>query len=208
MDAITMKGNTVEEAVEAALKVLGVQREGVEVKVLKEGKGGVLGVFGAEPAEVEVSVRGASKDFALNLLQGILDRMGFMALASVAKEEEGGVSLAIRGEDMGRIIGKEGATLDALQAIVGVAASKKAGRKVRVVVDAQGYREKQRQSVEKMAREKAAEVKKTGKEIMLPPLSGRERMYIHLALEKDPDVRTYSEGERDQRRLIIAPKTQ
>ncbi|MCX5750253.1 MAG: KH domain-containing protein [Candidatus Saganbacteria bacterium] len=206
MDTMVMKGNTVEEATEAALKVLGVKREDVEVKVLKEGKTGVLGVFGVEAAEVEVSIKGSSKDFALSFLQGILDRTGFMALVSVSKGENEDVSLSIRGEDMGRIIGKEGATLDALQSIVGVAASRKAGRKVRVTVDAEGYRDKQKQSVEKLAREKAEEVKRTGKEVMLPPLTGRERLFVHLVLEKDPDVKTYSEGERDQRRLIIAPK--
>jgi len=206
MDKLIMKGNSVEDATNAALEVLKAKKEDVEIRVIREGKGGVLGIFGAEQAEVEVWPKASPSSFAQEFLQGILDRMKFMALASVTKEEIQGIEMNIRGEDMGRIIGKEGATLDALQIMVGIAASRRMARRVRVVVDAEGYREKQNKKTERLATEKAAEVKSTGKEIMLPPLSARERRVAHMVLQDDPKVKTYSEGIGSERRLIIAPK--
>ena len=73
MSSVKMKGRTVEEATEAALQVLSARRDEVDVKVLKEGKGAVLGIFGGEEAEVEVSLSIESAEKGRRVLQEILD---------------------------------------------------------------------------------------------------------------------------------------
>ena len=105
MKSIIMKGKSVDEAVEAALAVLGVDKNKVNVNVITEGKPAVMGIIGGEEAEVEVVEQGSAAEEANQSLQNILDKMGLLAIAEVAGEVEGEVKLAVKGEDMGRIIG-------------------------------------------------------------------------------------------------------
>ncbi|MEE8637718.1 MAG: Jag N-terminal domain-containing protein, partial [Candidatus Margulisiibacteriota bacterium] len=113
MKRMRMKGKTVDEAVSAALAVLGGEKDKSKVVIISEGKVGMLGVIGGEEAEVEVVLRESVEEDAKQVLQEILDKMAFLAVVEGQKDEEG-VQLDIKGEDMGRIIGKEGATLKAL----------------------------------------------------------------------------------------------
>lgn len=206
MRSVRMKGRNVEEAVEAALAVLGVSKNEVDVKIISEGKAGVLGVIGTEEAEVEVVAKGSIESEASQILQNILDRMGFLAMASVDKIDEGEVFLVIRGEDIGRIIGKEGSMLDALETIVSAIVSKMFGQRVRIHIDAGGYRAKRIRALERLAEDAASEVAATGKEKILPYMPADDRRIIHLYLSNHDKVKSYSQGEGRNRRLIIAPR--
>ena len=206
MKKVKMKGKTVDAAVNAALEVLGRKKEEVEVRVLSEGKEGVLGVFGGEEAEVEVQTKETVGEKGRELLQETLDKMGFMTLVSLAKEEEETVYLDIKGEDMGRIIGKEGTTLDALQYLIGMMLTREHDRRIRVVADAGGYRKRRARRLERVAEEAAVEVERTGREVALSPMPAADRRAIHLALKGNPKVTSFSLGERGERHIVVSPK--
>ena len=204
MKKVQMKGKTVDAAVDAALQVVGGKKEDAKVFVLTEGKGGVLGI-GAEEAEVVVTVREGVLADAKQALQEILDKMMFLAMVE-GIEVEGGAELTIKGEDLGRIIGKEGGTLRALEILVGRMVGRLYDERIRVGVDAGDYKEKRDRALERLANDAADEVAKTGKEKMLPQLDARDRRVVHMYLKEKPEVTTYSEGQGRERRLIIAPR--
>jgi spoIIIJ-associated protein len=208
MGSINMKGKTTDEAIELALQVLGKTRDEVDVRVISEGEGGVLGVFGAKEAEVEVSPKASMGEAARALVQEILDKMQFLTLVSIKEEAEDTINLEIKGEDMGRIIGRAGATIDSLQYLSSIILSKKSARRIRVLVDAEGYRERRQKVVTDDAQIVAKDVEATGKERALPPMSAADRRLIHIYIqEKFPGLTSYSKGEGANRQVVIAPKT-
>jgi spoIIIJ-associated protein len=205
--SVKMKGKTVEDAVSMALQVLGKTRDEVEVKVLSEAEGGVLGVFGGKEAEVEVSIKLPVGDEAKSVVQEILDKMGFLTLVSIKNEENDTVQLDIKGEDMGRIIGRAGTTIDSLQYLSSLILSKKHSKRVRVLVDAEGYREKRQKIVTQDADVIAREVESLGKEKAFPPMTAADRRIIHMHIQdKYPNLTSFSIGEGSSRHLVIAPK--
>ncbi|MFA6431137.1 MAG: RNA-binding cell elongation regulator Jag/EloR [Candidatus Margulisiibacteriota bacterium] len=206
MKSIIMKGKNVEEAKKNAMQVMGVGEEKCEVRVISEGKSAVMGIIGGEEAEVEVMVKGTMEEEALQILQNILDKMGFMTIVNVEKGEEGQIELNIKGDDMGRIIGKEGNSLKALEILVRSILFKMMNEKAHVSIDAGGYKEKRIKSLERLAQDVVDEVKSTGKEKRMPQMHAGDRRIIHMFLKDNPDVTSYSSGEGDDRRLVIAPK--
>lgn len=205
--SVKMKGKTVDDAVSLALQVLGKTRDEVDVKVLSEAEGGVLGVFGGKEAEVEVSIKLPVGDEAKSVVQEILDKMGFLTLVSVKNEENDTVQLDIKGEDMGRIIGRAGTTIDSLQYLSSLILSKKHSKRIRVIVDAEGYREKRQKMVTQDADLIAKEVERSGNERAFPPMSAADRRVIHIYIqEKYPNLTSFSNGEGSNRHLVIAPK--
>jgi spoIIIJ-associated protein len=206
MKTVRMKGKTVEEATAAALAVLGASKEEAEVKIISEGKAGVLGVIGGEEAEVEVRVRESAGEEARQILQNILDKMGFLAIVEVVREGVDIAELEVRGEDMGRIIGKEGNMLRSLEMIVAAILFKLFGRPISISIDAGGYRRKRVGALERLADEVASEVERTMEEKVLPRMSASDRRVIHLHLANNPKVVTFSRGEGEERRLVVAPR--
>lgn len=204
MSSVKMKGRTVEEATEAALQVLSARRDEVDVKVLKEGKGAVLGIFGGEEAEVEVSLSIESAEKGRRVLQEILDLAGFIALVSVVREEGDYLYLEVKGEDMGRIIGKNGATLTALQILVSSILSRQAQKRCSVLIDAEGYRKRQEERAARIATEAIDEAVSAGKEVTLPPMDAAERRLVHMAVKEDGRATSFSRGEGSDRRIVIS----
>ncbi|MFA4858127.1 MAG: RNA-binding cell elongation regulator Jag/EloR [Candidatus Margulisiibacteriota bacterium] len=203
MKTIRMKGKNVEAAVRAATEVLGLASDQVVVRVINEGKGGVLGVFGGEDAEVEVVEKLSPEDTACSFLQDILDKMGLTAIAKVAGKEEDRYILDIKGENAGRIIGKDGAMLEALQVLVTTMASRAAKERVAVVIDAEGYRERRRHAIGRLVEETIRDVERLGVEKMLPPMSPADRRIVHLIVKENPKLTSFSVGERPNRRVVI-----
>lgn len=206
MKSVRMKGRSVEEAVNAALAVLGVDREKARVRVIFEGKPAVMGIIGGEEAEVEVFVLESIGEEARQALQNILDKMGFLAVADLVSEDKNSVKLLVKGEDMGRIIGKGGAMLKALEVIVAAILWKMFGDPIHVAIDAGGYKEKRVRALERLARDVAEEVVRTGEEKVLPFMEASDRRIIHVYLANNSGVITFSKGEGKNRRLVVAPK--
>ncbi len=139
------------------------------------------------------------------LLQQMVDLMGLEGVVEIAECTEEEVRLNVEGADMGLLIGRHGATLDAVQLIVAIAANRKVDDGARIIVDAENYRARHQAMIEGRAHKLAQEAKETGKEVVVPNLKAYERRLMHLALKNDPEVETYSEGEGDDRVLVISP---
>ncbi len=112
----------------------------------------------------------------------------------------------IAGKDSGTVIGKRGATLDAIQYLTSLVANKGGEEYVRVVVDAENYRAKREAALEKFALRLSDKVARTGRSVKLEPMNPYERKVIHSTLQKDSRVTTRSEGEDPYRRVVIEPK--
>jgi spoIIIJ-associated protein len=145
-------------------------------------------------------------DEAAVIVQEILGKMGLSALATVADETEDQVTIDMAGNDIGILIGRHGETLQALQLIVGGIFHRRTGSSARILVDAEGYRERRAEQLRQRARHIADQVRESGREAVLDSLTAYERRIVHLELADDPDVYTYSEGEGDNRSLVISPK--
>lgn len=205
MDSVKMKGRNVEEAVAAALEVLGAKKEEVDIVVLKEGKGGVLGMFGGEDAEVEVSKAGSPAEKAKSILQEILDLAGFTTSVSIEVGDDGQSLLEVKGDDLGRIIGKDGATLIALQTILSSILSRKAGRRESVYIDAQGYKKRRGEKMKSIATDAIEEALSRNKEVILPPMPAPDRREVHMAIQEDGRATSFSQGEGSERRIVVSP---
>ncbi len=109
----------------------------------------------------------------------------------------------VKGENLGVLIGKRGQTLDALQYLVSHVVNKKQEPFLRVKLDIGSYREKQENKLRAFARNAARRVKQSGKPYVLDPMTPNERRIIHAALQRDRYVTTHSEGEGEQRHVVI-----
>jgi len=145
-------------------------------------------------------------EIASEALQAIINRMGLRASVVVTEDTSEQVVLNMTGADLAILIGRQGETLNALQLIVGVIANRAAAGRARIVLDAEGYRERRAEALRQRAHEVARQVKETGREALLESLLAFERRVIHLELAEDPDVYTYSEGEGEDRALVISPR--
>lgn len=140
-----------------------------------------------------------------DLLQRMVDLMGVNGTVHIAEQSEDEVRLNVEGEDMGLLIGRHGATLDAVQLIVAIGANREVSEGARVIVDCEDYRARHQAMIEDRARRLAEDARESGKEVVVPNLKAYERRLMHLALKSDPDVETYSEGEGNDRVLVISP---
>lgn len=146
------------------------------------------------------------KQTLLKMLDDILGAMNVAAKPVVKLVEGDEMTVEIQGADVAILIGRQGQTLDALQYLLSIAANRICGTRWRLILDADGYRDRYREVVEKKAFEYAAAVKAEGQEAELEPQSARDRRIVHMALADDPDVYTYSEGEGDSRHVVISPR--
>lgn len=217
MESLEVSAKTVDDAIELALKELGVPREQVEVEVLKKGKPGFLGI-GAEEARVRVTklpsleAERTSVTLAKEILQRLLDLMKVSASVAVKESPSAAmpgrppIALDIRGEDLGILIGRRGQTLSSLQYLVYLMMSHQMKTRVHLSIDVEGYRERRQEALRNLALHMAERVKSSGQSIILEPMPSSERRIIHLALQDYPGVTTQSSGEGESRKVTILPK--
>ena len=136
-------------------------------------------------------------------LSGLLAQMESNAQVKVYLPEKGRYRVILEGENLGALIGRRGETLDAIQQLTSYAVNRTGGR-VRVQLDAEGYREKREQSLQNLARKVAGKVVKYRRSVTLEPMNAYERHVIHTALQDVPGVTTYSTGVDPNRRVIVA----
>ncbi|HEY2986881.1 MAG TPA: RNA-binding cell elongation regulator Jag/EloR [Candidatus Binatia bacterium] len=234
MDSVEAEGDTIDEAIANALKLLGVGRDRVTVDILSEAKKGLLGI-GAKKARVRASLRklvlqeaaeprrvretdrevtvspaevAAAAEKGQEVLAQILRLMGIDAAVDIKPGDTAAeVILAIQGDSGGLLIGQRGQTLEALQYLLTRIVSEARGPEgVQLEVDAENYRERRRKSLEDMALRLGEKAKRQRKTVTVDPLSAADRRVVHAALQDDPWLTTRSLGSGAYRRLLIIPE--
>ncbi len=150
-----------------------------------------------------------AKTDAIKFLTDVFKAMKLEAVVNVefdAAENE--LSIDVKAEDMGVLIGKRGQTLDSLQYIVSLAINKDSNEYVKVKLDSENYRLRRKETLENLARNIASKVKRTGRQVSLEPMNSFERRIIHSALQGDPDCETFSEGNDPYRKVVVKPKNE
>jgi spoIIIJ-associated protein len=216
-------GETVGEAKWQALRELerlvpGLDKSAVRFEVLSEGERGLLGV-GYAPARVTATAdavavsssppaSGEESPLAADLrdlLGRIVAALGVDCRIDVGEDDEA-VTASLTGGDLGLLIGRHGQTIDAIQYLASAVAYRTYGDdRKEVVVDAAGYRDRRRETLEALAVRSAQRAASTGEPVELEPMSSIERRIVHLRLQDEPGVSTRSEGDEPYRYVVVEP---
>lgn len=208
---IQYSAKTVDDAITKALIDLGVTSNELEYEVVEKGSTGILGIFNSKPAVIKArkKVIQTPEGQAVDFLNKVFASMNMDVNIDASVEEtenEKTISIDLSGNEMGVLIGKRGQTLDSLQYLVSLVVNKDNENYIRVKVDTENYRARRKATLEKLAKNIAAKVKRTRKPVALEPMNPYERRIIHSALQGDRYVTTKSEGEEPNRRVVISLK--
>jgi len=213
-------GETVGEAKWAALRELeqrhpGLDKTAVRFEVLSEGERGLLGV-GYSPARVLANVPPDAVEAAhldeselatevRALVAQIVGALGVEGRLDVHEDDEA-VTVTCSGADVALLIGRHGQTIDAVQYLLNAISHRAHGpTRKQVVVDAAGYRERRRVTLEALAERTAEQVQASGERVELEPMTAVERKVVHLKLKELDGVQTTSEGLEPNRYVVVLP---
>jgi spoIIIJ-associated protein len=143
-------------------------------------------------------------DLLEELLEEIADGLGLDAEIAV-EESDGVLTGCLEGEDVGLFIGRHGQTIDAVQHLAQRIVFRGGPSKTRIVVDADGYRERRAQLLRDEADDAADEALRLDGPVELDPMPASERRVVHEHLRERGEVQTHSEGEEPERYLVISP---
>ena len=160
-----------------------------------------------ERKENQEEKQGEILELAHEILSSLLSYFPIKNQIKITSEKRSGkLYLEIQGGESGILIGKKGQTLSALEYVLNRLVQHQTGSRVRVHLDCDGYRRRRKQWLERIAREGAEEVVRTGTEVKLGPMEADERKIIHLALKDHPQVYTESQGFHPFREVVIKPR--
>jgi spoIIIJ-associated protein len=223
MKSVETEGKTIEEAISKACEELKVSREDVDIDVLANGSTGFLGLVGAKNAKIRATLKerpevptpeaslsslpsGAQvAETAKRTLSDLLRLLEIEASIEL-KEDSERILLNIKGDGSGLLIGRKGQTLDALEYLVNKIVHKGAEDKKRIVVDTENYRSRREESLVNLAQRLAEKAKRMGRPVTISPMSAHDRRIIHLALQEDKALHTWSTGTGLYRKIIISPE--
>lgn len=158
----------------------------------------------AAPKEYAPAAPGSLEERMETFIGGLLVHMGSNAVPHAYTTGEDTYMVDLVGENLGMLIGHRGDTLDAIQHLTNYAVNREGGKRVRINVDAENYRRKREESLQRLAQKVAGKVVKFRRNITLEPMNAYERHVIHAALQDVPDVTTYSTGTEPNRRIVVA----
>jgi spoIIIJ-associated protein len=230
MSNVIATGKTVEEAVIKGLSQLGVSQDRVTVNILSQPSKGFLGLIGVREAKVKLTllqelipdsvvetvkplsdssnpdvVEGDPYAVAVQFILDVGRSMGLEVQVDVQHSKEA-TTLHIFGPDLGLMIGRRGQTLDSLQYLANIVANRVSNSYIRIILDAENFRERRKKTLEELADRLAGRVIRSNKEVVLEPMSPQERKVIHAKLQDHKLVKTYSKGEDPNRRVVISLK--
>jgi spoIIIJ-associated protein len=214
-------GETVGEAKWAALRELeqrhpGIDKSAVRFEVLSEGERGLLGV-GYSPARVLANVPPEAVDAVQldeselagevrSLVARIVIALGVEGRVDVREDDEA-VTVTCSGPDVALLIGRHGQTIDAVQYLLNAISHRRHGdARKQVVVDAAGYRERRRVTLEALAERTVEQVRESGERVELDPMTAVERKVVHLKVKELDGVQTASEGLEPNRYVVVLPE--
>ncbi|MFB9326591.1 RNA-binding cell elongation regulator Jag/EloR [Paenibacillus aurantiacus] len=226
MRKIVASGKTIDDAVRNGLMELNTTMDQVAVTVLEAPSRGLFGLIGVKPAKVEVALIeiesvddgtpaeraelvGLRSDPLAEAERFIVEvgaTMGLSLTVSRSSSREG-TTLAVQGSgDLGLLIGRRGQTLDAMQYLVNIVANRYSDSHLRIVLDAENFRDRRRKTLEDLSDRLAGRVLRTKKEVVLEPMSSQDRKVIHAQLQNHDRVKTYSKGDEPNRCVVITLK--
>ena len=206
MIIVEKSAKTIDEAVEAALTELGTTRENVEIEVISEGKRGILGI-GSEDAKVRVSMEESPLQKAEKYVKDVMDKFGInVELKGSFEDETVNIEIVGDSDEVGKVIGRRGDTLDSLQYLTSLVVNKGEENYIRVTIDTENYRGKREDTLIKLAKRMAGTVARTRKSVTLEPMNPNERRIIHSALQEYRNLTTYSTGKDPNRSVVITTK--
>lgn len=251
---IETTGKTERDALNKALKELGLEEDDISIEVITRAKTGFLGIGScpakirvtyevpdepapvaeepaptvepealaepmpaaesapaptAEPVEapVEAPVMEADperKEKIETFLTGLLERLEVPAEIKLQVNEAGIYQVELVGKNLGALIGRRGETLDAIQQLTNYAVNRGQSKRIRIHIDAENYRAKREESLQRLARKTAGKALKYRRNMMLEPMNAYERHVIHAALQSyNPAISTYSTGTEPNRRIVV-----
>ncbi len=217
MNEIEIDGKTVEDAINEGLAKLCVRRDQVDVKILSEGSTGLFGLMGSKAASVRLTLKegvqpGVPADLALvqekakELLGQILTMMKISFTEINTSMLTGRVYIDVKSPESALIIGKGGATLDALEMILNLMLAREPKTRAKVNIDTEKYRLRQEEKLTELALQGATSAKTSGKPFRFEPMNSHDRRIVHMALKSDTSIETVSEGEGVVRSVIVKPK--
>ncbi|MFD1066987.1 RNA-binding cell elongation regulator Jag/EloR [Oceanobacillus locisalsi] len=203
MREVTASGQTVEEAIQSALEQLDVKEDQVEVEIIDEGKKGVFGIFGSKRAYVKVTVIQNPIEETAAFIKEVTGNMN-LSVKIDTEVKENHVTYTMHHENIAKLIGKRGQTLNALQYLAHLVLNKYDNTYYTVTLDAEGYRARRKETLESLALKMGDKAQKTKKKVVLDPMPAFERKIIHSVLQ-NKQVSTYSDGNDPHRHVVIKP---
>ena len=141
-----------------------------------------------------------------DLLTHIVEGLGLEATVEITTEADGGLVGTLHGEELGLFIGRHGQTIDAVQHLAQrILLADPSIERRRVVVDAEGYRARRREALERQADQAALDAEEYGRPVALDAMTASERKHVHEYLRERGGVDTHSEGDEPERHLVVSP---
>ena len=205
MDSVRQEAKTVVDAINKGLKKLDISREEAKIDIIKEGSRGILGLFGGENAVVDIKVKKDPIEIGKEFIESVFSTTKLKVKVEVIEEKTNDeqVLYNLSSEDLGIVIGHRGETLDALQYLTSLVVNKETDEYYRVLLDAEGYRDRRKETLIRLANKLARKAVKTGRKVVLEPMPPHERRIIHMALKDDEKVKSYSKGKEPFRKVMI-----
>ncbi|CAN5692271.1 hypothetical protein BH18ACT11_BH18ACT11_04890 [soil metagenome] len=166
----------------------------------------VAEVYGASPNAEQAEAPEELLEEVRNLISSILEAMDFDAGVEVY-DADGFIAADVAPSDTALFIGQKGETIDALQYLVNVSAFKDRSFFKRIVLDAEGYRQRRVEAIQGMAHRTARRAVRESRTVEMPPMNSSERRVVHMYLSENPNVSTESEGGGDGRRVMVSPSS-
>ncbi|WP_168123261.1 RNA-binding cell elongation regulator Jag/EloR [Paenibacillus sp. HB172176] len=204
MKKIVASGKTIDDAVRNGLTQWQVTKDRVKIDVLEQPSKGLFGLLGVKAAKVELELIPDAIEEAEQFLLEVARTMGLQVSIDRKQTKEGTLLSVSGSSDLGMLIGRRGGTLDALQYLINIVANRYSDSHLRIVLDAEDFRERRRKTLSELSDRLAGRVIRTRKEVVLEPMTPLERKVIHSQLQNHPKVRTFSKGDEPNRRVVIA----
>ncbi len=221
MESFEFNGKTAEAAIEKACRELNLDKDGMDIEIVKTGSTGIFGLVGGRKAKIKVTIASEETDpiespadtrgdngleIAKKALENILTLIPVDGTSVNGDQSNGVINLIIEGDKSGLLIGRKGRTLDALQFIVNKIVNKTLEKRTKVVIDSENYRQRRQDFLTQMALKMGEKAKQIKKPISTNLLNAHDRRIVHLALREDTKVETKSRGEGVLKKVVILPK--
>lgn len=210
MEVHEFEGRTEKEAIANAIEAMGLDEDEIDVEVVKARSG----LFGGGKVTIRVHVgeeqpvedlepHTEQESEAAGFVSDLLRHMGIEADLRIATREDDRVVLEMISDDAGILIGRHGATLEAMQLLTNIACGRRHEDGPRVILDTEDYRYRREQSLTRMAMRVARDVQRSGRSQLLEPMNPFERRLVHTTISGVDDVSTESEGDGPYKQVRV-----